>query len=125
MARIRPPTRQPLLGKIVNWVITRRYGQAFSTVSLLGHNPSYPFAYAVFSSIFGPGKTKLPAETKHLVTQLVAELNGCAFCIDLGQRLARDEGLLNEKLRYVLDFENRPGYSESERAALHYAYEAT
>ena len=125
MARINPPARQPLLGSLVNWVITRRYGKPFPTVALLGHHPTYPFGYAVFSSIFGQGKTELSTETKHLATQFVAELNGCAFCIDLGQRLAQDEDLSFDKLRYVLDFENRPGYSAPERAALRFAFEAT
>ena len=125
MARISPPVRQPLLGRLVNWVITRRFGKPFPSVVLLGHHPTYPFAYAVLSSIFSQGRTKLPAATKHLATQLVAELNGCAFCTDLGRRLAQDEGLPSEKLRYVLDFESQPGYSAPERAALRFAFEAT
>lgn len=125
MSRISPPARQPLVGNLINWAIARRYGKSFSTVALLGHHPNYPFAYAVLSSILSMGKTKLSKETKRLVTQLVAELNGCAFCIDLGKRLAQDEHLAAEKLRYVVDFENQSMYTEAERAALRYAFEAT
>ena len=125
MARIASPSRQPMVGKILNWIISKRYGKPFSSVELLGYNPSYPFAYGVVSSIFSTGKTKLPKETKRLVTQLVAELNGCAFCIDLGQRLAQDEALSLEKLQRVLDFENQPAFSPAERAALRFAFEAT
>lgn len=125
MARIAPPSKQPLIGKALNWFISQRYGQPFSSVERLGHHPSYPFAYAVVSSVFSMGKTKLPKETKRLATQLVAELNGCAFCIDLGQRLAQDEKLSLEKLQRVLDFENQPTFSPGERAALRYAFEAT
>ena len=125
MARISPPTRQPLIGHLISWASARRYGKPFASVGLLGHHPGYPFAYAVVSSILSMGKTKLPKETKRLATQLVAELNGCAFCIDLGKRLAQDEKLAAKKLRYVVDFDNQAMYTEAERAALRYAFEAT
>ena len=125
MARINPPVKQPLFGQFLNSILTRRYGKPFPAVALLGHNSSYPFAYAVFSNNFGLGKTKLPREIKALATQLVAELNGCAFCIDLGQKFAQDEKLNLEKMRSVLEFETHPAFTKIERAALYYVFEAT
>jgi AhpD family alkylhydroperoxidase len=125
MARIQPPTYQPWFSRIANRVMQRRYGKSFPAFKLLGHHPRYPFAYTVFSSSFSMGKTKVPKEVKRLATQLVAELNGCAFCIDLGQRLAQDEKLSAEKMKYVLEFETRPTFTPAERAALRYAFEAT
>jgi AhpD family alkylhydroperoxidase len=125
MARINPPDSQPLLGRLVQAELKRRYGKPFPALSLMGHHAQYPFAYAVFSSIFGMAKTRLPLETKRLATQLVAEINGCAFCIDLGQRLAQDEKHSLIKLQRVLTFETSADYSASEKAALRYAYEAT
>ncbi len=125
MARLNPPGSEPWTGKLLNLILTRRFGKPFPALRLLGHHPRYPFAYGVFSSTFGLAKTKLPQEIKRLATQLVAELNGCAFCIDLGLRFARDENLNAEKLKNLLDFETRPFYTSSERAALTYAFEAT
>jgi AhpD family alkylhydroperoxidase len=125
MARIQPPTHQPWFSQIANRVMQRRYGKPFPAFKLLGHHSRYPLAYTVFSSIFSLGKTKLPTEVKRLATQLVAEVNGCAFCIDLGQRLAQDEQLSTEKMSYVLEFETRPHFTPAERAALRYAFEAT
>lgn len=126
MSRIKPPTRQPLLGSLINALLTRQYGKPFPALELLGHNPLYPLGYGFFSSIFGIGKTKLPRQTKLLVTQLVAELNGCAFCADLGKRFARDGKYDLEKISRVLEFDQCPEvFSASERAALQYALEAT
>ena len=125
MARIQNPKRQPWFGSMVNLYLSRRYGKAFPALELLGHHAHYPFAYAVFSSIFSLGRTKLPTTTKRLVTQLVAELNGCAFCIDLGQRMAQDENLNFQKMQRVLLFETDASFSSAERSALRYAQEAT
>lgn len=125
MARILPPPHQPWFSRLVNGILIRRYGKPFPALELLGHHPAYPFAYTLVSSIFSRGKTRLSKETKRLATQLVSELNGCAFCIDLGQRLAQDEKLKLEKLQQVLEFETHPAFTPSERAALRYAFEVT
>lgn len=125
MARISPPSKEHWTAKLLNFFLSRRYGKPFPALRLLGHHSQYPFAYGVFSSIFGLSKTKLPLETKRLATQLVAELNGCNFCIDLGKRIAQDEKLKLEKMQYVLEFETHALFTPSERAALRYAFEAT
>lgn len=125
MARIEPPNGRTPIAGLVNAVIARRYGKPFPALSLMGHNRGYPFAYAVFSGVFGRGRTRLPEQVRRLASQLVAEINGCAFCIDLGERLARDDRIDLEKLRRVLDYETHPGFSAAERAALRYACEAT
>jgi alkylhydroperoxidase family enzyme len=126
MARINPPTYQPWIGSLINGMLSKRYGKPFPALALLGHNPSYPLGYGFFSSIFGLGKTKLSRQTKLLVTQLVAELNGCAFCVDLGQRFAQDEHHNLEKIAHVLEFETRPEwFTPAERAALKYTLEVT
>jgi len=125
MARINPPEKQPLLSSVIHAELKRRYGKPFPALKLLGHHRQYPFAYAVFSSIFGKAKTRLSPDIKRLATQLVAELNGCAFCIDLGKRLAQDERLDLLKLQQVFDFETSSIFSDVEKAALRYAFEAT
>ena len=125
MPRIQPPSRQPFFGVVINTLLQKRYGKPFPALALLGHNPAYPLGYGFFSSVFGLGKTKLSRQTKLLVTQLVSELNGCAFCADLGKRFAQDEQQDIEKISCVLGFETHPVFSSAERAALRYAFEVT
>ncbi|MGL5001862.1 MAG: carboxymuconolactone decarboxylase family protein [Casimicrobium sp.] len=126
MPRIQAPTHAPWFGSIVNSMLAKRFGKPFPALELLGHHPAYPFAYSVFSSIFGMGRTKLPEQTRGLATQLVAQLNGCAFCIDLGQRFAQDKKHDFKKIARVLEFQTQPElFDASELSALQYAFEAT
>jgi len=125
MARIAPPARIPWLARLMNRFLTARFGKPFPTVNLLSHHPSYPVPYLMMAGIYGNARTALDPHTKRLATQLVAQLNGCAFCIDLGQHIARQAGQDAEKLKWVLAFHDRPEYTAAERAALQYAWEAT
>lgn len=125
MARINPPPTPSFLTRIINTGLKRRYGKPFPALALMGHHRQYPLAYAVFSSIFGLAKTRLDPEIKRLATQLVAELNGCSFCIDLGRRLAQDEKLDLQRFQDLHDFNTSQAYTDAEKAALQYAFEAT
>jgi AhpD family alkylhydroperoxidase len=125
MARINAPKQQPLIGSIINSILAKRFGKPFPTLQLLGHNPNYPIAYGLMANNFSNSRTQLPNSIKRLATQLVAQLNQCSFCIDLGQRMATEEQLNLEKMLAVLGYQNNPIFDESEKAALQYAFETT
>ncbi len=125
MARIAAPKKQPLIGTFINKMLAGRFGKPFPTLQLLGHNPHFPIAYGFMANNFSNSRTTLPTPIKRLATQLVAQLNQCAFCIDLGQRVATDEKLGLEKMRLVLQYQTNPLFSASEKAALQYVFEAT
>jgi AhpD family alkylhydroperoxidase len=125
MARLNAPKNRPLMAQIGNAIIKQRYGKRFDTLELLGHHPGYPNAYLQFSNGFALAKTQLEPSLKSLITQLVAQHNNCAFCIDLSKRMAKDNRQDLEKLGHVLAFASHPAYSSRERAALQYALEIT
>ncbi|MFC4640240.1 carboxymuconolactone decarboxylase family protein [Deinococcus hohokamensis] len=125
MPRVSAPSRIPWLYRLTSLALARRFGKPFPTIALLSHHPAYPLPYLLMAGIYANGRTQLNPTTKALASQLVAQLNGCAFCIDLGQRVAQDRGLDARKLKWVLAFRDRPEYSPAERAALEYAWEAT
>jgi len=125
MPRVSPPSRLPWIARLASRALAWRFGKPFPTVALLSHHPAYPVPYLFMAGIYGNGATQLDSTTRALASQLVAQLNGCAFCIDLGERVARDRGLDASKLKWVLAFRERPEYSPAERAALEYAWEAT
>jgi len=58
-----------------------------------------------------------------LAMQLVGELNGCDWCIDYGRSLAGED--VREKILHVREFATHASFTDAERAALRYAYEAT
>jgi AhpD family alkylhydroperoxidase len=68
---------------------------------------------------------KAGAELRMLVQHRVAELNGCAFCIDIGRAVADKQGLSLAKADAVAAYAEDPRFSAAERAALAYADEAT
>lgn len=126
MPRIQPPARLPLIARIMNQAIKWRYGKPFPSVALIAHNPTYLLSYSVLSGATSAGRTELSGEIKELVSLLVAGLNGCSFCIDLGQRTAQDTRMNVEKMMHVLEFATRPDlYIPREMAAMQYAQEAT
>lgn len=68
----------------------------------------------------------LPPRLRALVTTWVSTLNGCSFCADLHQATALQQGQVDRAtLRALGAFEEEPGFSAAERAALAYAEEVT
>ncbi|HEY0946304.1 MAG TPA: carboxymuconolactone decarboxylase family protein [Opitutaceae bacterium] len=53
-----------------------------------------------------------------LVKLRASQLNGCAYCIDLHFREAKGKGETDERLYLLSAWEESPGYSDRERAAL-------
>lgn len=58
---------------------------------------------------------------KLMIKYQTAWTNGCSFCVDIGERMARDTGLTVEKLRAVPAFKDDPQFTDGEKAALVYA----
>lgn len=59
-----------------------------------------------------------------LVTSHVARLNGCGFCLDLGEMWALEIPGAHEKWRALADYRTDPIFTDAERAALALAEEA-
>ena len=88
MERITPVEGKnaPLLLKILNWGSRRWLGQEAIPTKILAHNPGFLLPSLVMSR-FGQGKTALPPTIRTLAMHLVAEINGCAWCMDFGQAM--------------------------------------
>ena len=67
----------------------------------------------------------LDAELRLLVKELVATINGCAFCQDIAQAHAQEEDVSSEKWEALLQYDTVPVFNDAERAALTYAEEVT
>jgi AhpD family alkylhydroperoxidase len=126
MSRISPVTgtRAPLLLRLMNAAARRMVGQAPEPLQLVAHNRSYLLP-TIFMSRMGSAKTKLDSETRTLAAHLVAELNDCTWCIDLGNYMAQREGIPGDKLASVMDHATSPLFSPAEKVALAYAEAVT
>jgi alkylhydroperoxidase family enzyme len=67
----------------------------------------------------------LDPEVHLLVQELVATINGCAFCQDIGRAEAPTDTLPHDKLDALLRYPSAPVFDDAERAALAYAEEIT
>lgn len=54
----------------------------------------------------------------HLVQLRASQLNGCAYCVKLHVREAREDGETSERLDRLVVWEHESDFSERERAAL-------
>lgn len=126
MARIVPVAGRrasPLL-RLVNWGAKSALGREYAPLGIVGHSPGMLLPYLAVSR-FVRGRTQLPPGIRALATQLVAELNGCSWCVDFGRYEGARLGLPADKLLEVREYARSPLYSRPERAALAYAEAAT
>lgn len=63
-------------------------------------------------------QSSLEQRLLHLVYTRASQLNGCAFCLEMHTREAREAGESEERLYAVSVWEESPLFSERERAAL-------
>jgi AhpD family alkylhydroperoxidase len=63
-------------------------------------------------------KSGAPAKVLELVHLRASQINGCAFCLELGLRQAKEAGETDERLMTVAAFRESPYFTEAERAAL-------
>lgn len=62
---------------------------------------------------------------KNLIEVRVSQINGCAFCLDMHSREARELGEMQERLDCLAAWREFPGFDEKERAALAWAEAVT
>ena len=84
-------------------------------------------AASAFSASVADAATRLglsPAETE-LIKVRASQLNGCAFCLDLHSRGAREAGIPQQKLDLLPAWRETPLFGEREAAVLAIAEAAT
>lgn len=62
--------------------------------------------------------TSLEPTLLHLVFLRASQMNGCAFCIAMHWREAKEDGINDDRLHGLAAWREAPWYSERERAAL-------
>jgi AhpD family alkylhydroperoxidase len=99
----------------------RRYGQTLSPSWLWARWPTLFGAMLLLLGSFQRRKFPIDTELRSLVSARVAQLNGCAFCVDLNSyNLLMAVGSAS-KAQAVSHWRESSLYSARERAALEYA----
>ncbi|MEM7023228.1 MAG: carboxymuconolactone decarboxylase family protein [Pseudomonadota bacterium] len=63
----------------------------------------------------------LPPLLRHLVKLRVSQINGCAFCVGMHTREAREDGETEDRLDRLVVWQHVRNFSPAERAALAWA----
>jgi AhpD family alkylhydroperoxidase len=122
LVRVAPVTgrRAPLLLRLLNIVSRRAMGGEMAPLQVMAHNPGFLLPYLATLPLVR-GRAALDPAVRALAMQLVAQINGCSWCIDFGRAEADKDGVPPAKLLAVADYATDPRFSPPERAALAYA----
>lgn len=66
-------------------------------------------------------KSSIERPLLHLIKMRVSQINGCAYCLDMHSKDARNEGETEQRLYALNAWREAPFYSSRERAALAWA----
>lgn len=114
----------PLLLRLLNWGSRRMLGQEAIPFKVLAHNPRFLLPYLGITRLV-QGQAQVAPEIRALAMHLVADLNGCAWCLDFGRLHGGKHGVSAEKLDAVGSHATSSLFSLSEQAALAYAAAVT
>lgn len=83
---------------------------------------STPAALEAFGSVEALlDASKLDGLLRHLVKLRVSQINGCAYCVGMHTKEAREDGESNDRLDHLVVWRQVALYSDAEKAALAWA----
>ena len=123
MSRIDPPKRPPLWLRGLLAFARWRYGRDMRPLQLAGAPAGAGPAVSDDQPLRARSRPTLPADTRLLAMLLVAERNGCDWCIDFGRSLTSGPNCVTRPCMSPRTTSDRSS-APPERAALRYADEA-
>lgn len=99
----------------------RKYGATLAPSWLWGRLPAHFTGLLLMLGLFQRRSFPIDAALRSLVSIRVAQLNGCAFCVDLNAYHLLQASGSPEKPPAVSDWRNQTIFTPRERAALDYA----
>jgi alkylhydroperoxidase family enzyme len=114
-----------LVMKLVYYLTKRQFGKVLTPVKV--GSARLPVAFGMFygKTYELDKKLKLPKETAFLIRHLVALINVCEYCTDIGRFKAMKELMNEEKIDAVGAYKMSPLFTDAEKSALDYATELT
>jgi AhpD family alkylhydroperoxidase len=99
----------------------RKYGKTLSPPWLWGRFPAHFGGMLLLLGLFQRKRFPVDAALRSLVSARVAQMNGCAFCVDLNAYYLLQAAGSSDKAAAVASWRESKLYSDRERAALEYA----
>lgn len=99
------PQAQELLGKV-----KAKFGKIPNVFKMMANSPAVLQSYLSFSEALSQGK--LDPQIQERIALLIAQINGCEYCLAAHSVIAKGAGLSEEEIMLA-----RQGRSENEKAA--------
>jgi AhpD family alkylhydroperoxidase len=126
MARISaaPVGEEGLLLRIAKRMSKKRVGAVVEPLLILGRNSWVLTAAGAYEQASSRASS-VPEKLKTLVDIKAAMLIGCSFCLDIGSKIGREQGVTEEQLRDLARYRTSPVFSALEKLALDYTVAMT
>jgi len=122
-----PPIEKPsgFMMKLAYYFTRRQFGKVLTPVKV--YSARLPAAFGMFYGKIGQldKKLELPAETVMLIREMVARINVCIFCLDIGRSIAIKRSMNEAKFDALEQYRTSPLFTDRERAALDYVTDLT
>ena len=111
--------------RIVLWLQKRKFGFVLNPSLLWVYTPAQFFAFSLYYLAIERKSSPISPGLRSLVMVRVAQLNWCAFCIDINASLLLTRTESKEKALALKDWQKSQLFTEQEMAALAYAESMT
>lgn len=111
--------------RLAYWGMKRQFGKVMTPVKVMSTRVPESLKPTAAIVKFSTKGLRLDPSLVLLIGDLASQINGCAFCLDLGRAMALRSHLDMKKFEALRDYKTSPLFTERERAALAYAEEAT
>lgn len=121
-----PPIEDPASGwmRFIYWITRRRFGRVLTPVKVVyARVPGAAFIASRMKAV--EDTLSVAPALRSLIRSLVAQRNGCSFCIDATAADAASAGVDHQKQAALPDVRDSPRFTPAERAALAFAEEST
>lgn len=123
MSYIDPPSKMPLLLRMVFFLTERRLGRRLIGTRILAWYPRLLAGSGVMESLVAHDEPEVPRRLLGLIRISTSFLVSCPFCIDMNSREYPERGIVDDEIRGlqgVIPIDTVPSFSAAEKAALRY-----
>ena len=114
-----------LMLRIAYWMTKRAYGRVITPMKVVYARMPKVLPMSRAMAKFAHSGLRLDQSLVSLICTHVASINGCGFCVDIGEAHAVFARVPVDKMRALPNYAASTHYSERERAALAYVEEIT
>ena len=117
----KPLNTYPWYVRLLLWKQRQLFGQVLDPSLLWARSPRVFAAFALLYGALERRSSPLPPALRSLVMVRVAQINQCAYCVDINSAILAKREVSQEKILNLADWRRSNVFAPDERLALEYA----